>query len=69
VSRKRSKQVTAQRDSSEAWEKLRKMEKSLSINRAIEKVTGYPMTCDGVCFSLQYRGWLSSPSLEEKNGR
>jgi|APIni6443716594_1056825.scaffolds.fasta_scaffold3067541_2 hypothetical protein len=44
--------------SAEAWEMFRKMEQNYKIDKAIEKVTGYPMRCDGVCFSLQYRAWM-----------
>ena len=61
MSSKRSKTGTGQ--SAEEWEAFRKAEQSYGIDKAIEKVTGYPMMCDGVCFSVQYRGWLSHPAF------
>lgn len=64
MSSKKSKPVTAQFASEEAWAAFRAAEKQYNINRAIEKVTGYPMMCDGVCFSLQYRGYLSHPAFQ-----
>jgi hypothetical protein len=62
VSSKKSKPVNEQ-FAEEAWAAFRAAERNYIIDKAIEKVTGYPMRCDGVCFSVQYRGYLSHPSF------
>ena len=62
MSSKRSKTGTGQ--SAEEWEAFRSAEQSYKIDKAIEKVTGYPMMCDGVCFPIVYRAWMSHPALQ-----
>lgn len=34
------------------------------IDMAIEKVTGWPMKCSGMCFPLVYRAWMQRLDLQ-----